>query len=72
MVVVTLRTLTPNFKTYLFRIDGGEWKAGAERVEWKTHAGANRLEARSVNQFGVEGPVSTAEVEVRSGGARQR
>jgi hypothetical protein len=69
-VVVALRTLTPNFKTYLFRIDGGEWKAGADHVEWKTHAGSNRLEARTVNQFGVEGPVSTTEVEVGSGAGR--
>jgi len=61
---VALKTLTPNFKTYLARIDGGEWKPVADAFTWTpTGRGASRLEVKTVNQFGVDGPVSTAEVE---------
>ena len=62
---VSLETLTPNFKTYAARIDGGEWKPVEKSFRWTPHAGANRLEVKSVNRFGVDGPVSTAEVSVR-------
>jgi hypothetical protein len=36
----------------------------AENIPWPVHPGSNRLAARTVNQFGVIGPVSTAEVDV--------
>jgi len=62
---VALKTFTPNFKRYETRMDGGEWKASGGDFAWPVHNGANRLEARTVNQFGVTGPVSTAEVEVK-------
>lgn len=62
-VEVTLRTLTPNFKEYRVRLDGGEWKPSADSFLWPQRPGANRLEARTVNQFGVEGPVSTVEIQ---------
>ena len=61
---VALKTLTPNFKTYLARMDGGEWKPVGDAFTWTPTRGANRLEVKTVNQFGVEGPVSTAEVEI--------
>jgi hypothetical protein len=60
---VSLKTLTPNFKTYLARIDGADWKPVPDQFTWKPHAGANRLEVKTVNQFGVEGPTSTAQLE---------
>jgi hypothetical protein len=60
-----LKTLTPNFKTFLVRTDGGEWKPSAATFAWRTHPEKNRLEAKTVNLFGVEGPVSTAEVEIK-------
>jgi hypothetical protein len=63
---VSVRTMTPNFKTFQFRVDGGEWKAGGESFSWTLHPGVNRLEAKSVNQFGVEGPLSTAQVASRA------
>jgi len=64
---VALKTLTPNFKTYLARIDGGEWKPVGEAFTWTpTRRGANRLEVKTVNQFGVDGPVSTAEIVVEA------
>jgi hypothetical protein len=63
---VGVRTMTPNFKTFLIRVDGGEWKAGSEPFAWALHPGVNRLEVKSVNQFGVEGPASTAQVASRA------
>jgi len=51
--------MTPNFKEFRVRIDGGEWKAMDPAFVWKVHDGENRLEAVSVNKFGVEGPAST-------------
>jgi hypothetical protein len=71
-VDVSLRTLTPNFKTYLLRTDGGDWKAAGGDFTWKPHAGVNRLEVKSVNHFGVDGPLSTAELEVGPGAAVNR
>jgi len=62
---VTLKTLTPSFKRYEMRVDGGEWKASENDFVWPVHPGSNRLEARAVNQFGVVGPVSTAEINVK-------
>ena len=59
----TFKTLTPNFKTYQVRIDDGDWKQAGDTLDWAPHAGSNRLEVKTVNHFGVEGPVSTIEVE---------
>ena len=58
---VNVKTLTPNFKTYLARFDAGEWKPVGESFTWSLRDGRSRLEVKSVNHFGVEGPVSTAE-----------
>ena len=63
-LAASLKTMTPNFKAYLMRIDGGDWKVSADKIVWDVHPGSNRLEAKTINQFGVEGPVSTADVEV--------
>jgi len=60
---VTLRTMTPNFKAYQMRLDGGPWSATGESLMWSPHPGLNRLEARTMNPFGVEGPLSTVEIE---------
>jgi hypothetical protein len=60
---VTLRTLTPNFEAYQARWDGGVWRAAGESLPWTLHAGVNRLEIRTVNRFGVHGPISTIEIE---------
>jgi hypothetical protein len=54
--------LTPNFKRFEVQIDGREWKESEPGLEWTLHPGGNRLAARTVNQFGVSGPVSTADV----------
>ncbi|MBM3878981.1 MAG: transglutaminase domain-containing protein [Verrucomicrobia bacterium] len=59
---VTLRTLTPNFKEYRVRRDGGPWTSTGDTLHWGLRPGINRLEAKTVNAFGVEGPVSTVEI----------
>lgn len=61
---VKLQTLTPNFECFETRIDGAEWKKADETFVWKVHSGRNRLEARSLNKFGVFGPISLAEIAV--------
>ena len=60
---VSFQTLTPNFREYRIRIDGGEWKPSEAPVLWSLRPGPNRMEARSVNQFGVEGPITVLEVD---------
>ena len=63
---VTFGTMTPNFKEFRYRVDGGEWQALAGTAfAWTLHPGENRLEARSVNRFGVEGYVSTVVIRVQ-------
>lgn len=62
-LMVSVATNTPNLERIEVRLDGGEWKASEERVRWEVRAGVNRLEARTVNRFGVCGPVSTAVVQ---------
>jgi hypothetical protein len=61
---VALRTMTPNFKEFRVQIDGGGWKASTDRCAWALRPGANQLEAKAVNQFGVDGPVSTLVMDV--------
>jgi hypothetical protein len=64
-IQVALKTLTPNFKRYEVQLDRGEWKPTDESLVWLVHPGLNRLEARTVNRFGVTGPLSTAEIQVK-------
>ena len=63
-LMVGLKTLTPNFTRFEIRRDDGEWGPSAAAFEWKLRPGVSRLEARTVNAFGITGPVSTADVEV--------
>jgi hypothetical protein len=51
----------------MLRLDGGEWKPASESFAWTPHTGTNRMEVKAVNRFGVDGPVSTAEMEVTAG-----
>lgn len=60
----SLKTLTPNFKTYEVQIDGGAWHSSKDRFVWNTQPGVNRLAVRTINQFGVAGPISAAELKV--------
>jgi mannan endo-1,4-beta-mannosidase len=62
-VRVNLQTMTPNFQRYEARIDGGAWAPTEAGFLWNIHAGSNRLELRTVNRFGVTGPLSMVEIE---------
>jgi hypothetical protein len=64
-LMVTLKTLTPNFKRFEARTDSGKWNPSTDKFDWVVHAGANRLEARTVNAFGIIGSVSTAEIQAK-------
>jgi hypothetical protein len=64
-LVVSLRTLTPNFERFEARIDEGAWKPSDKQFIWQVHPGANRCEVRTVNAFAVNGPVSMAEMIVK-------
>jgi hypothetical protein len=63
-VRVGLKTMTPNFERFEVRLDGGGWRTTDATMFWEARRGRNRLEARTLNKFGVTGPVSTAIVEV--------
>ncbi len=60
---VTIRTLTPNFKTFEARRDDGVWTPIEAEYLWNLGPGSNRLEVRTVNRFEVRGPVSTVEIQ---------
>ncbi len=64
-LIVDLRTTTPNFDGFMVRIDGKKWQGSKPRFTWQLKPGRNIIAARSVNTFGVKGPVSRTEVEMQ-------
>jgi len=61
---VSLRTMTPNFLRFEMRKDSGEWTPTNASFPWEVHTGRNRMEARTVNRFGVIGPVAASVIDV--------
>lgn len=60
---VDLASATPNFKSYVVRIDRGPWRAiEGTSVPWELRKGPNTLEVHTRNLFDVDGPVVTATV----------
>jgi hypothetical protein len=59
---VKVKTFTPNFSTYDGRYGTGQWKPFPERFSWTLQPGSNALEIRTVNKFGVKGPISRCEL----------
>lgn len=59
---VWLETHTPNLSGFQVRMDGGEWEMREARFPWTLREGTNRIEARPVNRFGVEGAISAVTV----------
>ena len=56
---VEAATFTPDFETFLVRINDGEWIASKNTAwHWKLKAGLNKIEVRVRNVRGVLGPVS--------------
>jgi len=60
---VRLETVTPNFKEFEVRLDGGDWKPSGEAMVWKLHPGRNTIEARPVTAFERRGITSAVEIE---------
>jgi len=65
----TLKTLTPDFETFRYRIDGKAWADCGEGTDlepngWRLHGGTNSLEVKAVNMFGIEGRPSKVVLEV--------
>ena len=56
-------THTPEFDTYLVRIDETEWRPAGSRLLWKLNEGTNKLEVKTRNKWGREGPHSLIELE---------
>jgi hypothetical protein len=61
---VALATFTPNLDRFEVRFDAGGWRPTPPDFVWPLHPGRNRCEARTVNRFGVTGPLSRAVVSV--------
>lgn len=60
---VQFKGLTPDFETYLVRLDSnGKWFPTESGFAWKLHEGRNRIEVRVRNRMGITGPISHAEV----------
>lgn len=69
-LAVVLDTVTPNFKAFLFRLNGGEWQtldsqaaaedkgSGRAALSWPLRAGENTLEVKPRNAFDRDGIVS--------------
>lgn len=64
-VDVSLETHTPEFDSFIRRVDGGEWELCGSRMLWELNPGLNSLEFRSRNKWGRLGPVSRAVLEYR-------
>ena len=60
----SLQTLTPNFQRFEVRFDGGKWNPSGDSLTWNVREGQSRLEVRTMNKFGVAGPISSAALEV--------
>jgi len=64
-VRANLSSDTPNFSHYLVKVDDGEWKKQTgDGFDWTLHAGANRIEVKTVNKFGRSGQPASAVVEM--------
>ncbi len=57
LLKVQLETHTPNFERFEVAFDNGEWQSSDPVLAWELHNGQNFLKARSINKFGVAGPV---------------
>ncbi len=60
---VLLESPMPNLVGFRAREGSGPWRARPARFHWRLRPGENRLEARPVNGFGVEGTAGAVTVE---------
>lgn len=61
-VEVAMGTVTPDFDSFLVRVDGGPWRTSGTTFVWPLNGGSNRLEMRVRTKGGVVGRVSYVEV----------
>ena len=61
-LLVLFDTVTPNLDKILVRIDGGEWKPATVETIWPLRSGVNRIEAKPVNKWGLDGITSEVTV----------
>jgi hypothetical protein len=60
---LAFQTVTPNYDSFEITVDGAPpLRIAASTFTWRLHAGVNTLAVRPVNQFGVKGVISSAEV----------
>jgi len=62
-VSIQMGTVTPFFDTFLKKVDQQPWQESPRAFTWSLHRGLNHLEMRARNQAGVQGPISSLEVE---------
>jgi hypothetical protein len=62
-VVVQMGTFTPYFDTFRVKVDQQPGKESSRAFTWQLHPGRNRVEMRTRNRAGIEGPVSSVEVD---------
>lgn len=63
-LAVTLQTLTPNLKHFETRENQSDWRIADPAFLWRLRPGPNQLQARTLNQFGIPGPISTVRIEM--------
>ena len=62
-VDLRMSTVTPDFETFLARIDGGPWAPVGRRMTWQLEPGSNRIEMCIRTTAGVLGNTSWLEVD---------
>ena len=66
-IALAFNTFTPNFRNFEILINGfKKIKSTDPFFEWKIQPGVNRLQVRSVNQYGMPGIESWVEVKKQS------
>jgi hypothetical protein len=53
---------TPNLDHFLVQINDGRWQESGAEVVFQPRRGTNRIRARAVNKFGVQGPVTQSDI----------
>jgi len=71
-VQLRLGTVTPDFDTFLVSVDGEEWIASGDTVQWQLQPGRNRIAMRVETRAGILGRKSWIEVHYRPTTRRSR
>lgn len=55
-LTVKLETNTPNFDTFMIKLNNLEWRESKEEFLWDLNKGSNSLRVTTKNKLGVKGP----------------